>query len=188
MCIRSLVRWIRRRLHWVPLAVAPVLSKFLADKIDVPFVWPPLDAGEVYLAALSSGVVAFFGWLPARLRTKETANRHMWMAGGLSLLLLIVYGILVMKVVVAIETPHNGTQYRTIGFQRTVLAMTQFPNAPSEELIKSSGLNEGDIEKMWTPESILLAKGLLFVSYLGAIASLNFAVGAFNRSMPSTSD
>lgn len=182
------MKWLREKLHWLPLALVPILSKLTADKIDLPFVWPPIGDIELFLGAITAALVLLFGLIPSKLRTKAIATRNMKIALALGFVLAISYGVLLMSVVVPKETLHNGTVHITIGFQRTVLAKTKFPNATSADLIEYGGLKEGDIEKMWTSESIFLAKALLYLSYLGAMASLNYAIGAHNRSTRSRSD
>jgi hypothetical protein len=182
------MKWLQEKLHWLPLALAPIMSKLWADKIDLPFVWPPIGDIELYLGALTSVLVALLGFFPSKLRTKVVAIRNMRIALALGFVLAIVYGFLLMGIVVPKETLHNGKVYITIGFQRTNLANTKYPYATSSELLEYGGLSEGDIEKMWTPESILLAKLLLYISYLGAMASLNYAIGAHNRSKQTRSE
>jgi len=173
-------------MHWVPLALAPIVARFLrVDKIDLPFVWPPIGDYESLLCTLAAATVALFGVIPLKLRTQAIAARNMKIALGVGSVFVVLYGILLMTVVVPRPTPKNGTVYIAIGFERTDLAKSKFPNVSNDELIKDAGLEQGDIEKLWTASSILLAKTLLFLSYLGAMTSLNYAIGAHERSTPS---
>lgn len=183
--VGSLTKWMVEKLHWLPLGLAPVA----AHTINLPFVWPPIGNIDIFLGALTSAIVILVGWLSTNLRTQQVAKRNMKWAVGVAAALSVLYGVLLMSVVVPKENLRHETLYINIGFQRTTLAKTMFPEAtPPGELLEYSGLEESQVQKMWTPGSILLAKVLLYLSYLSAMASANYAIGAHTRSRPSKSN
>jgi hypothetical protein len=55
------------------------------------------------------------------------------------------------------------------------------PGKSDEEVLQIAGLDDGDIERMWTPNSVKHARLELFVSYLLALLALNFAIGVIPR-------
>jgi hypothetical protein len=85
--------------------------------------------------------------------------------------------------VVRVETKKYGDQYRTVGSEKSAKALRDYPGESDERLLEIAGLNDGDIEKMWTPSSVRRARVELFISYLATLCLMNFALGAHKRSL-----
>lgn len=173
---RMSLKFLRAGIALLPLA---------GDKVqNVPLIWPPLGSIETYMAGLAAVLIGIVGALPISFRTKTIAKA--WARAGLlfAFVSLLVYGGFLLRYVKSVETPHNGTQYRTVGGQRTAEAFQKFPASSDEEILEQAGLTDGDIERMWTPSSVWFARLGLFASYLAALTSVNFAVGAFARASP----
>jgi membrane protein implicated in regulation of membrane protease activity len=157
----------------IPLAGAALQYSLFAK----PILWPPIGGVEIYAAPLATALVAVFGAIPAW--SKGKAATRIWLAVSIFLVLLslIAYVYLLSTFVKEIETPDNGTQYRTIGSQRTAKAIRLFPDKSDGQILKIAGLEEDDIENMWTISSIREVRSELFFSYLLGLCSINFILG-----------
>ena len=166
---------------------AVALLPLVGDKIqNVPLVWPPLGSVETYAAGVAAGVIALFGGLPALIKTKAIAKTGTRIGLGLSVISLFLYGYFLLSYVKGVETHGNGTLYRTIGGQRTDEALQKCHGMSDSEILEYAGLKDSDIERMWTPSSVKLARLELFLSYIACFASANFAIGAFTRASRDT--
>jgi hypothetical protein len=144
-------------------------------------VWPPLGSIEVYAATSAVAIIAALGALPGLFGAPTSAKK--WATGGIlaALLPLGCYAFLLTKYVKAVETPNNGTQYRTIGGQLTPLALKTYPGESPEGILAKNGLTDGDIERMWTPTSVECARLELFLSYVLTLGLFNFARGSLAK-------
>jgi hypothetical protein len=157
------------------------------DRIQhVPLIWPPLGSIETYAAVAAAAIIAAFGALPMFFRTKSQARLTAAISIGLAFSSLFPYGYFLSRYVKRVETLRDGIQYRTIGSQRSAEALQKLPGKSDEEILEIAGLTDGDIERMWTPESVEQVHLELFVSYLACFALVNFAIGAFARGSPDT--
>jgi len=163
----------------VIVAALPLIGFLVSRKIQsVPLLWPPLGGIEVYAVGPAVAVVAAFGKLPSLFRTKGTAKSAAFAGALLALVSLFAYGAFLSKYVVSVETPNNGIQYRTIGSQRTAEALRMFPGYSDARILEIAGLNDADIERMWTPSSVRRARIELLVSYMLCLTFINFAAGS----------
>jgi hypothetical protein len=166
------------------LRISISILPLAGDKIqNVPIIWPPLGSVETYAAGIATATIALFAALPALLKTKSVATIGTVVGLFAAALSLVLYANFLLTYVKSVETPHNGTQYRTIGSQRTVRAQQLLPNDSDGQLLEQVGLTDGDIERAWTPDSVKRARLELFASYVAALASINFALGAFARGL-----
>ena len=172
-----LTSWISIGVRWA-VALLPLVGY---KTQSVPLVWPPIGSIAVFGASAAVAITGAFGKLPSIFETKKNAKKGMLYALTVALLALIAYSFLLSKFVKKVETPNSGVQYRTIGSQRTAEARQKFPGKSDEEVLKVAGLNDGDIERMWTPSSVQHARFGLFISYLVLLGSFNFAVGSYSR-------
>lgn len=170
----KLLRWLPR----VAFAALPLIGSKLQR---VPEVWPPLGSLETYAAFIASALIAASGFIPGLIKTKTSAKRHAIIALVVAFILLIPYGYLLATRVVGVEIGENAKLYRTVGTERTELARQKFDSLPDEEVLRGAGLDDASIKRMWTPRSVNAARIELFVSYLLAMMSINYALGAFAR-------
>ena len=67
----------------------------------------------------------------------------------------------------------------SVGYERTDFANTEFPGSSDWEILRARGPIEEEIWRIWTPKSIILARLVLFLSYLlfllSAIAACSLA-------------
>lgn len=139
-----------------------------------PILWPPLGSINFYASALATALIASVGFYPIRSIEKGVWKRRAVFGLIVCVVSLLAYAYFLSTFVKAIETPNNGTQYRTVGSQRTEMALNRFPGATDGQLLRVAGLNDDDIEKMWTPSSVTWARLKLFLSYLFGLTSINF--------------
>lgn len=167
------------------LRAAVAALPLAGDRIrHIPLIWPPLGSIETYAAVAAAAVIAVFGTLPMFLRTKAQAKLAAAVGVGLAFFSLFPYGYFLSKYVKRVETPKDGIQYRTVGSRRTAEALQKLPGKTDVEILQIAGLTDGDIERMWTPESVEHVHLELFLSYMTCFALVNFAIGAFARGSP----
>lgn len=179
MAQRDLWAVFRPLLHRTSLPPAVPLVGLGVPRL--PFVWPPIGSIDIYAAGIATVIIWAFGMFPQRLRYKKSARR--WAGFGLALAFgsFLFYAHFIAAYVVRVETPKNGSQYRTVGSEKSIKALHDYPSESDEGLVKIAGLEDGDIERMWTPSSVRLARLELFSSYLATLCLINFALGAHER-------
>jgi hypothetical protein len=166
----------------VPIAASPVGASLVGDKSQrLPLIWPPVGSLMVYAVPLASLIVGLVGWTLPKLLKKRASARFSVLSLGLAFVSLFLYFYLVSRYVKEVETPHNGTQYRTIGSVRTVDAQKMFSKMSDQDLLKTGGLEDGDIETMWTPFSVLRVRLELLITYVLCLSFVNFVMGNFGR-------
>jgi hypothetical protein len=171
---RNLIRWVL-----VALPLSGYLTFAPGNKIHVPsFVWPPIGSIVKYAAGFAAVLVGLLGKLPSRSRTGDARNR--WFNGALfvSVASLFIYAYFLSVYVQGVHTPENGMQYRVIGSERTSQSTLCRPNKSDEDLLKCGGLEDGDIETLWTVSSVRKARLELFMSYVVLLGALNVAITA----------
>jgi hypothetical protein len=97
-----------------------------------------------------------------------------------------MYSSLHNRYVVAVPTRHDGTQYRTIGSQRSEECLRKLSGKADEEVLVIAGLDDGAIERMWTPSSVQRVRLELFLAYIALLCSLNFTLGSLGPFLKST--
>jgi hypothetical protein len=137
---------------------------------------------EVFGAFFATTFVAAVGeMLPSVLRYKEQARRCIIGGFLVAFVCLSVFGFLVGRFVISVDTPDNGRQYRSVGYSRTAAAQQSFPDIPNEELLKKTPLNDAGIKEAWTSSSIDNVRWAMFLSNVIGLSSLNFAIGSARR-------
>jgi hypothetical protein len=161
----------------VPLPIIGTLSKKL------PIIWPPLGSIEFFAASSATILVWVFGEkVPSLITTQAKRKAYAFASLILAVLSLLGYVILLSRFVPKVDTPFDGVQYRSIGYERTAAAKKLFPESSDEEILKEAGMTDADIKQMWTPESVDNIRILLFCSYATLLATLNVLVGSPKRS------
>ncbi len=173
-------RWIVAGLLILGRIAIAVVPYFGHKAIDSHLIWPPIGSMETFAVPLAVILIGVFGVAPALFRTKSRAKVGFAVALVASMGSLFVYSYL-QNYVIRVDTPFNGTQYRAIGSQRSEECLRKLPGKSDEEILEIAGLKDGDIKRMWTPDSVFEVRLELFTAYLVGLASLNFALGAFAR-------
>jgi hypothetical protein len=96
---------------------------------------------------------------------------------------MILYEYSFTRFVRRVEIPsRNESVLVSIGTQRTEFATKNFPGNTDLEMLKQRGLGEEEVEKLWTLNSISLARLLLWAPYCGlflfSLAALGIGIAS----------
>jgi hypothetical protein len=82
----------------------------------------------------------------------------------------------------------NTDVFVTLGYERTEFALHTFPGATDVEMLKQRGLIEEEVARLWTFESIFVARSFLWIFYTGFVLSLMsvLSFGALEDASPKT--
>ncbi len=90
---------------------------------------------------------------------------------------LILYMVASLLFVRKVDIPTlERSEYVSVGFQRSDFAKQTFGSMTDEEMLRSRGLDEEEIRKLWTQSSIVTARLALFVSWAGFALALVFGL------------
>jgi hypothetical protein len=144
-------------------------------------VWPPIGSVVQYAAGAASVLILLIGKLPRLPDSKiSTVNWFKW--GLLTAVLgLVGYAYCLITYVKEVETPKDGIQYRAVGSERTAAAANCPPQSSDQDLLKCAGLEDADIEKVWSPGSVRRARLELFLSYIVFLGSINLMIEAWSE-------
>ena len=162
----------------IGLALLPLIEYEIALHFEIfPVLWPPLGPFDKF-GGISSAVLAMIAWvLPALFTTRTAEQKAIRRFVALSVISLIAYVVMFLVCVRSVETPDNGTQYRSIGIFRTELFRTEYGQKSDEELLHIVGLEDKGIRTAWTSGSITLARSGLFIFYFVSLASCLTVIG-----------
>ena len=84
-----------------------------------------------------------------------------------------LYIVFCMSFVRNINIPTlERSAYVSVGFQRTPFAKQTFGSMADEEMLRSRGLDDEEIRRLWTPLSLVVARVALFMAWSGIALSL----------------
>jgi hypothetical protein len=157
-----------------PPIIATAILPFLPEKAPA-YGFPPMgDVGSfaglglVSLAFLVTYVVYF--WRGGR-----------WLLGAVSIvsfLCLCVYIALYPRFVLRIDIPPQSRTIRvSVGYERTLFAKANFGSDSDEDMLRARGFDDEEVKKLWTYQSLIIARLALFTSYCGFMLGL---VAAFS--------
>ncbi|MGA7342927.1 MAG: hypothetical protein WBE72_04390 [Terracidiphilus sp.] len=146
--------------------------------------FPPLGDSELNGLALTlstvlAGAAAILPW---RLDISKRRNPIVFSGFGLAVGSGISYFCLCQLYVVSVPLPNGQTITVSIGSIRSQLAQDNFASSATNERLVQEQANEDGVQKLWTRESILRVRLLLFLTYLGWLLPLNFILGLYARS------
>jgi len=169
----------------IVIPLVPIIGYEIALKVQVfPVFWPPLGPFDKYGIPLAMAIIAIIGWaLPGRFKRKRAQEWGLNVSIGLAIFACILYSIACIAYVRSVNPPDVGTQYRSIGTQRSDEILKKFPGRSDEELLEIVGLEEKDIRRIWNSGSVTLARSGLFISYFFALAFSNLAIGLHLRQL-----
>src|SRR5271155_99899 len=159
--------WLRQvapqyRLPQVAVVSAPLLARHFSQS---SFLWPPLGSLETYGAELATVLVGLFSLLPLMLENKQQAKLALKTAIAMAFVVFLIYTFLVGRYVISEETPNNGVQTRSVGFRVEPRIRALYPDKTDSELLRIGGLEDWQIQKVWTPDSVLLLRLSLLVTF-----------------------
>ena len=161
------------------ISFVPLIGYYVALKVDLfPALWPPLGAFDKFGAPATTFVIAVIGWAgPEMFKTAEVLEKARSRSIKFGIVLFLVYAGLLIAFVKPVETQGRGTQFRSIGFQRSAQAKAKFPHDSAGELLEKVGLEDKDIDRAWTPASVTSTRFALASTLFLVLALFNLAIG-----------
>jgi hypothetical protein len=173
-----------RALQWAIL-VLPIGSAMLSSK--TPLFGPPL--GRLSLMVVPFGIAAGgIGMvLPLMAKNLKAARRTAWASAVVFLLSLLIYAYFVQRFVVTINiSSQDRSVYVCVGTDMSEPYKEIYAGQRNSYIVKDQGYREEDIERVWTPSSLILARMLGLCSYIFLLASINTCIGAIARTQTQT--
>jgi hypothetical protein len=162
-------------------AASPLFSEFLPTNLS-QHIFPPLGqmellarVGAVVFAVLATYIAFFFG--------SERVKSRVAIAALLSLVSFALFMVLSSRLVRTIDIPSQGSAVTvSVGLERSEFAKSNFANDTDWEMLRQRGMSDEEIEKLWTPNSVIASRLALWISCLGfvvaAVLALSFGVFA----------
>jgi hypothetical protein len=179
----KMIDWLRQfapqyRLPQAGVVVAPYLAQHYSAS---SFIWPPLGSVETYGAYAAIVLIGLFSLLPNLLESKQQAKSWLKWAVATTCVMFLLYAFLVERYVISVDTPANGVQTRSVGFRVEPRIRAQFPDLNDAELLRKGGLEDWQIQKVWTPDSVLALRLSLLIAFSLTLGLANVALGAAAR-------
>jgi hypothetical protein len=148
---------------------------------DPSFTWPPLGSLETYAVPAAMVAIGLCTLLPNLLESKQQAKS--WLKRGIvaTFLMFIAYSVLVSRYVITDETPANGVQVRSVGFRVEPRIRAMYPTKNDAELLRIGGIEEWQIETVWTPWSVHVLRLTLLITFALTLGLANVTIGAAAR-------
>ena len=151
-----------------PITVA-VIVPFISDSAPA-YGFPPMGDIES-LARL--GLVVFAVLITFLVYYVRGGKRSLFGVALVSFLSLCVYLALYSHFVLRIDIPSQKTTVHvSVGYERTAFAKATFGSDSGEDMLRARGTDDEEIKKLWTYQSLTVARLALFVSYCGFILGL----------------
>lgn len=97
-------------------------------------------------------------------------------SAGFSLCCFLLYLSFASRFIRKVDDPVHGTfSMVSVGFERTDFANQNFKGSTDWDMLRSRSLREEDVQNLWTPHSIQIARTLLTASYFGILLGWVFA-------------
>jgi hypothetical protein len=166
------------RVPQVALMGAPFIAKHYAP---ASFVWPPLGNLDAFAPYIATVVIVLCSLLPGWAKTKAKTRSLGLAAMVVAVASAILYIVLAANYVIAVDTPHDGRQIRSVGFFVEPRIRALVPEKNSEQLLMFGGLEEWQIKTVWTPNSVLALRLCLLATLAATLGAANAAFAAAAR-------
>jgi hypothetical protein len=157
------------------VAASPLLSKALPAEVS-QHIFPPLGqmessarVGAVALALLATYVAFFLG--------SSNATIKVVLAASFAFVSFVAFLVLSSRLVRTIDVPSQGASLTvSVGFERSDFAKNNFANDSDWEMPRHRGMSDEEIEKLWTPNSVIAGRLALWISCVGFVVASVFAL------------
>jgi len=166
------------RLPQAAIVGAPLLAKHYSQS---SLLWPPMGSIETYGVEVATVLIGLFSLLPLMLENKQQAKSILKAAIASACLMFLIYACLVGRYVISEETPYNGVQTRSVGFRVEPRIRALYPDMTDSQLLRIGGLEDWQIQKVWTPGSVLALRLSLLITFSLTLGLANVALGAAAR-------
>lgn len=160
------------------ILVIPLASEKLTSS-SVPF--PPLGDDVRTWQVAATIVAGLFGVLAYIVRPRHRLRTLLVSMAPVVILALAAYFTYEVRSVVSIPLPTGEIRSVVKGDQRQSGLPEPYASMRDQDLIKYAGLHDEDLKAIYTPESLLIAKGRLFAAYIVFMASVEFILGSIAR-------
>jgi len=158
------------------IVAIPVASGLLQHKPVT--LGPPLGVLYDLVSPTAFVCVGIFGVLPWLVSKPAIASKLALFAALSCMAAILAYAYFVATSVVQIHITTPSSEIRvSIGDERTEFARNVFKDATSEEMVRTFGHQEEDLQRLWTRESIRSARMRLLASYVASWALMNLFIG-----------
>jgi hypothetical protein len=107
-------------------------------------------------------------------------RRHIIIASVITFLSLVFYVDATALYVRKIEIPSRASSILvSVGSERSEFAKKTFGDESDWDMLRGTGLEEEDIQKLWTLKSIVHARLILYLSYLGMILGWTYCFSGY---------
>jgi len=159
------------------LGALPFLSELLPGDW-AQSVFPPLGGVEPYskfATLVLAGAITLIVYTmntSSFVSSKRGRSKSMWLVFAIAVIALTIFFVSTQAFVRGIDIPSVGKRVVvSVGYDRTEFARTIFKDRSDEEMLRARGMSEEEIWRLWTTKSIIVARSLLFLSYLIFILS-----------------
>lgn len=151
------------------IGLLPIVAKLLPEDWS-HYVFPPLDDVFRFIAVLLAGLVTLGLFFVKDVPLAKSRTGRLKVL-ALTFVLAILGGCLYLaahyRFVRAIDIPSlSKTVSVTVGFERSDFGRTISPGASDWDLLRLRGTSEEEVRRLWTANSVLLARLALFTSFL----------------------
>jgi hypothetical protein len=166
------------RLPQVATVAAPSIAQHFNQS---SFVWPPLGSLGTYAVSVATIVVSLCFLLPTLIENKQQARRWLKWTFSMAIFAFAIYAVLVVRYVITVQTPNDGPQTRSVGFRVDPRLRAAYPAKNDPDLLQIGGLEEWQIETVWTPGSVRAVRLGLLGTFSLTLGLANIAFGATER-------
>jgi hypothetical protein len=171
------------------VAASPLFSEYLPTNLS-QHIFPPLGEmeslarfGTAAFAVLASFIAFFFGSEKVRIRLA--------IAASVALVCFILFLALSSRLVRTIDIPSQDTARAvSVGFERSEFAKSNFAKDTDWEMLRQRGMSDEEIERLWTPNSVMASRLALWISCVGCVVAsvLALSFGVFAQATAGKSD
>ena len=153
----------------------PIITKVLPTDV-AQHLFPPLGELEP-LARLGAVAFALLSMYVAFFLGSGKATARVVSAAVVALLSFLTFLGLSSRLVRTVPVPSQNTSISvSVGFRRSDFAKSNFPNSSDWDMLRDRGLSDEQIDKLWTPNSVMIGRLALWTSCAGFIAASVFAL------------
>ncbi|HEY1463546.1 MAG TPA: hypothetical protein VGF44_09030 [Terriglobales bacterium] len=147
----------------------PLASIIFSGAIEA-YAFPPLGntatIGRLGILVLGGALTFIAFWDTPRVNP----FKKFLIIGGCAFLSLVCYMVAFAHFVKRVDIPASESSvFVTVGYEKTEFAIKNFPSETDSEMLTYRSTDDEQIEKLWTPRSVDIARTLLFFSYSGFI-------------------
>ncbi len=157
------------------IVAVPLISEFLPTRLGM-YLFPPL--GDITWAArIGAATFIILTTFVAYIFVEGNGRRRVGLMYVLGAVFFALFLFLTSLFVRMIDIPSRNTSVAvSIGYHRTEFAEKNFPQDDDWEMLRQRGPTDEQVEKLWTPLSVAVAKLLLWVSCVGSWVAWTFTL------------